>query len=198
VALHLYTTGDNKLNLYNTNVFDHVDMRQELNDILYKEKQGSDIIYRRAIIENGQPKKCPCALNSRSGEPDRDIACELCSGLGYYFKDISTKCYINNSQAYSIYKKTKQPGDSQVEYKTVYFEWDFLSRLNDNSLGIIPSRFDRIIKLNQDLAGITQSPTKAREIYEILSVDPYQLDKGGRIEYYRLRVISVIDKSYLV
>jgi len=174
-----------------------VDFREEMYDMLYTKKRGADIVYRRAIIENGVPKKCECTKHNRSGEADRDIACSLCEGMGYYFKDYIVKSYINHSQAYAIYKKIKSIGESQVEYKTAYFEWNFLHRLTGDETSI-PNRFDKIIQLNKDLAGSIASPSTAREMYDILSVEPYRLDNSGRIEYYRIRIISVVDKSFLV
>lgn len=199
MATGLYDKSSGGYNPYgNENeVVDGINLRQEMRDLIWDEARGSDVIYRRAKMTNGQPQKCECTKNNRSHEPDIDIPCDICSGLGYYYEDILTKCYINHSQAYSIYKKGKQPGDSQVEYRTAYFEWDFLKRSINDSHNI-PTRFDQIIELEKDLEGKIMSPTIPREIYEILSVDPYRLDNSGRIEYYRCRIISVIDKSFLV
>lgn len=199
MGIDLYKRGDSCFDLYgdSSTSVDGVDLRKELNDILYKENEGSEVIYRRAKLESGHPKKCVCTLNNRSREPSKDIACDKCNGMGYYYSDILTRAFINHSQAYSVYKRAKKEGDSQVEYKTSYFEWNFiLNTVNDGHN--IPTRFDRIIELEKDLAGKIISPTKAREVYEILSVDPYRLDNNGRIEYYRCRIISVIDKSFLV
>jgi len=175
-----------------------VDIRKVLHGILITDKEGENVIYRRAKIGiDGYPIKCVCTLGNRSNEADKDIPCEFCEGMGYYFQDIIAKTYVNNSQAYAEYKRVKKEGDSQVEYKTCYFEWDFLKRgIDDNDN--IPNRFDRIIRLKQDLEGNIISPTQARETYEILSTEPYRLDNSGRIEYYRVRIISVVDKSFLV
>lgn len=173
-----------------------VDLRRELHDLLYTENRGAEVIYRRVKMENGVPKKCECTKTSRSQEPNRDIPCSNCNGMGYYFTDILTRSYINHSQAYAIYKKYKEEGASQVEYRTTYFEWDFLKTTVDDGDNI-PNRFDRIIQLKKDLEGKILSPSMSREFFEILSVDPYRLDNNGRIEYYRCRVISVIDKSFL-
>jgi len=174
-----------------------IDMRQELNDILWKNDQGEELIYRRMKMENGHPKRCECRKGHRSEEPNRDIPCDNCSGTGFYFTDVITRGFINHSQAYTIYKKFKSDGTANVEYKTSYFEWDFLKEAIDDGDNI-PNRFDRIIELKKDLAGKILSPSTPREVYEILSVDPYRLDNNGRIEYYRIRIISVIDKSFLV
>ena len=76
-------------------------------------------------------------------------------------------------------------------------EWNFIEQNLDDGNNI-PNRFDRIIQLQKDLEGNILSPSTTREVYEILSVEPYRLDNNGRIEYYRCRVISVVDKSFLV
>ena len=199
MAIDLFSPSKKCIDIYGNRETDvsGVDLRAELHKILYTEKRGTDIIFRRAKLENGHPKKCACTLNNRSREPSKDIACDKCDGMGYYYTDILTKSYINHSQAYSIYKKVKAEGDYQTEYKTVYLEWNFILNSIDDGNNI-PTRFDRIIKIEKDLAGKIISPTKAREIFEILSVDPYRLDNSGRIEYYRCRIISIVDKSFLV
>ena len=196
----LYNNQNPILDIYNVSgkSVTGADIRKALHKILYTDKQGTDIIYRRAQLDNrGLPIKCECTKNNRSQEADKDIECNQCSGLGYYYNDILTKTYMNHSQAYAIYKKFKNLGDSQVEYKTTYFEWDFIKNALDDGDNI-PNRFDRIIEVKKDLAGNLISPLTAREIYEILSVEPYRLDSSGRIEYYRVRIISVVDKSFLV
>lgn len=195
----LYNTSTKRVDLFQQGNKETVgvDMRKELHEILYDDKQGTDIIFRRMQMENGHPKRCECRKGHRSEEPDRDIPCVNCSGTGFYYNDIVTKTYINHSQAYSIYEKFKSEGRTNVEYKTCYLEWDFLKNSIDDGDNI-PNRFDRIIQLKKDLHGRILSPSTPREVYEILSVEPYRLDNSGRIEYYRCRIISVVDKSFLV
>lgn len=188
-CLDLYGQGDEPVS--------GIDLREGMHELLYDEDRGADIIYRRSRLEDGVPKKCACTKTSRSQEANKDIPCTDCNGLGYYYTDLLTRTYINHSQAYSIHKRFKPEGVSQVEYKTAYFEWDFIKEGLDDGDNI-PSRFDMIIQLKKDLSGKILSPSTARETYEILSVEPYRLDNNGRIEYYRCRIISVIDKSFLV
>ena len=199
MATNFYKRPEDCLDLYGVSdgVSGEVDIRKEVHDILYSSNRGAEVIYRRAQLENGAPKRCECTKTSRSQEANKDIPCANCGGMGYYYNDILTRTYINNSQAYSIYKKFKPAGEVQTEYKTSYFEWDFIKNSLDDGDNI-PNRFDRIIQLKKDLDGKIISPSTVREVYEILSVDPYRLDNNGRIEYYRVRIISVIDKSFLV
>lgn len=199
MSINPYDKSSKSFDLFQNRVSETVgvDFRQELHDILWVDKLGSDILYRRVQMENGHPKRCECRKGHRSEEPSRDIPCENCSGMGFYYNDVMTRTYINHSQAYTIYKKFKADGTTNVEYKTSYFEWDFLKNAIDDGDNI-PNRFDRIIQLKKDMTGKILSPSTAREVYEILSVDPYRLDNNGRIEYYRIRIISVIDKSFLV
>jgi len=197
--LNLYKRPSDTLSLYHTkdSIIGEVDFRAELHDMLYTKDRGADILYRRATLEGGSPKRCECRKNNRSNEPDRDIRCSICDGLGYYYTDYITRGYFNHSQAYSQYMRVKDVGGSKVEYKTAYFEWNFLSQITGVETDV-PNKFDRIIQLKQDLAGDVLSPSSIRKVYEILSVDPYRLDNNGRIEYYRIRVISMIDESFLV
>jgi len=199
MSVSLYTPQNNIYMPYSANIekSTEIDLRQEMTKLIHDEKRGSWIIYRRAKMENGIPKKCICRTNNRSGEPDIDVACKFCKGQGYYFTDILGKAYINHSQAYAIYEKFKQEGNSKVDYRTMYMEYDFIKKAIPEDRGI-PTRFDRIIELELDMEGNIVSPTKPRELYDILSVDPYRLDNTGRIEYYRFRIISIVDKSFLI
>jgi len=185
--------------LYETDnsVSGEVDFRADLHEMLWTNKRGEYILFRRAAIENGAPKRCECRKDNRSNEPDRDIRCSICDGLGYYYTDYITRAYVNHSSAYSQYVRIKDVGAAKTEYQTIYFEWNFLSQITGNDTDI-PNRFDRVYQLKADLAGNLLSPTEIREAYEVLSVDPYRLDNNGRIEYYRFRVTSIVDESFLV
>jgi len=195
----LYKKNTQCLNIYGGDAgsIQGVDVRKEIHDLLYTDDTGTEVIFRRARIENGVPKKCECTKTSRSNEANKDIPCNNCNGLGYYYSDIVVRTYINHSQAYSIHTRFKPEGTHQTEWKTAYFEWDFIKNALDDGDNI-PNRFDSIIQIKKDLNGKILSPSSVREIYEILSVEPYRLDSNGRIEYYRIRIISVIDKSFLV
>lgn len=200
MSVDFYNGPKKTLNVYGdrSGSVEGVDFRKEMTELLWTEDRGTEIIFRRTQLDDkGHPKQCECKKNNRSREADKDIQCHMCNGFGYYYTDLVTRTLINHSQAYAIYKKHKREGESQVEYKTCYFEWDFLKNvINDGDN--IPNRYDKVIQLRKDLDGEILSPSTVREMYEILSVEPYRLDNNGRIEYYRVRIISVIDKSFLV
>lgn len=174
-----------------------LDLRDQLNAMFVSKKQRTPILYRRAIFdESGKLARCPCTLNNRSNEPDIDIRCSQCEGMGYKFKDYIVYGFINHSQAYAENLRFQKEGAQYQDFKTVYLEWDSLKKQTNSDL--IPNRYDRIIQLEQDLAGAILSPSKIRIMYAIQSVDPYRLDNSGRIEYYRLRITSLLDKSFIV
>ena len=67
-----------------------------------------------------------------------------------------------------------------------YFEHNFISEQSGDNLDI-PTTYDKIIEVEVDINGVIISPLRTRIKYDIISVDPYRLEEGGRIEYYRIR-----------
>lgn len=191
--LNPYQNQNNTYNPYNSTLdsVSGVDLRAELKELFWDEEESTKLLYRRILFEDGFPKRCKCREDNRSNEPDRDIKCSICGGMGYYFQDYLVRGYVNHSQAYAQYLKVKPVGGAKTEYKTAYLQW--------NSLGNnIPNKLDRIYQLQQDLEGKLVSPLAISQAYEILSVDPYRLDNKGRMEYYRFRIISIVDESIFI
>lgn len=175
-----------------------IDLRKELTAIFDDELRSTYFLYRRVRRdEDGRPIRHPYTKTNRSGEGPKDVGAEHSTSTGYLYDDYIVKGYMNHSQAYSITKRIKATGESHVDYRTTYFEYDALSSVLEDRFAI-PTVHDRILRLKQDIEGELKSPTEIEEKYDILSVDPYRLDKNGRIEYYRIRVISVADDSYIV
>lgn len=195
--MSFYTTLDNATsNFYGiANLESEVDLRKDLDELL--NKRGELVILRRATMEDGSPRRCECRKNSRSNEPDLDIKCQICNGLGYVSKDFLLKTYFNHSLAYSVYRRDKPAGSAAPEPRTIYFRYDALKEAGESG-DFIPNRYDRVLRLEYGLEGNLISPLKLREQYNILSVDPYRLDNNGRMEYYRLRIMSIEDGSFLV
>jgi len=175
-----------------------ISLRDELTTLFREEFEGTYYLYRRARLDaNNYPIKHPETMTRRSGEPSRDIPVQGQSHSGYVYDDYLVFGYFNHSQAYSIYKRTRAAGDINIEYLTLYMEYDFLSKYTKNPLEV-PNRFDNVFEIEKDLEGKIIYPIKAREQYGILSADAYRLDSNGRIEYYRIRLISLSQESFLV
>jgi hypothetical protein len=181
-----------------TRLASEIDLRAELTELLRANQRGTWFLYRHARMDaNGKPIKHPYVNETRSGEPPIDVGQMDSTDRGYLYDDYMVFGYMNHSQAYSIYKKKEKAGDSTVDYRTVYLEYDVVREATGRD-DLLPTKFDRIIRVEKDLSGKVQSPLQIKEKYDILSVDPYRLDSSGRIEYYRLRVISVPDESIIV
>lgn len=173
-----------------------IDLRDELDELL--REKGTWMLYRRTRMDSkGLPVKHPDVFNNRSGEMPRDVLSSGSTNNGNLYDDHAVIGFMNHSQAYSITNRFRPAGESMVDYRTVYFRWDMLSQITGNDTEI-PTVLDKIFRLKQDMDGNLISPSQVIERYDILSVDPYRLDSLGRIEYYRIRVISVVDESFQV
>lgn len=196
-----YSAGKKSGNLYSrsTDPQSEVDLREEMDELLTTaEKKGAWMLYRRVRLDDkGMPVKHPDTFLNRSGEIPRDVLSQGSTNNGYLYDDYVVQGFLNHSQAYSMYNKYKKAGESLVDYRTVYFKWDFLNKAM-NKEDQIPNVLDKVIRLKQDMAGNLTSPSEVIERYDILSVDPYRLDNYGRVEYHRIRVISVIDESFQI
>lgn len=173
------------------------DLREELHKILWTEGRGVTLIYRKVKMDSrGTPSKCVC-WDPLTQEPDRDTNCRTCHGLGYIFQDLMVRGYRSQSQGFSNTRRQEDYGLEQTKYRTFYFEHNVLSLLTGNNLDI-PTRFDKIIEPEVDIEGNILSPLNQRVKYDIISVDPYRLEKGGRLEYYRVRARANLEGSFLV
>lgn len=175
-----------------------IDIRGEVAEMFHKDMTSAWFLFRRARRnENGVPVKHPYTKENRNAEGPVDIGQEDSNDKGYLYDDHIVKGYFNHSQAYAIYERTRKAGDITTEYRTIYFEWNFLDPKGDKQFEI-PDKFDRVILVESDMEGNILSPIKTRQKFGILSVDPYRLDSSGRIEYHRVRVIAAPDESFLV
>jgi hypothetical protein len=174
-----------------------VNFRKEFKNLMHKTNHVATwLLYRRVRLDGkGLPVKHPDAYSNRSGEIPVDILPMHSTNDGYLYDDYIVQGFMNHSQAYSITNRYKSAGESSVDYKAVYFEWDFLIKASKQETAM-PTNLDKVIRLKQDPAGLLTSPTEIIEHYDILSADPYRLDNGGRIEYHRIRVISVVSESF--
>lgn len=191
-----YKVGKASANPYGAKLPSDISLRSELQELFQKDAVATWMLYRRVRMDDkGLPVKHPDIFTNRNGEMPRDTLSIGSTNNGYLYDDHVVLGYLNHSQAYSITNRYKAAGESSVDYRTVYFMYDFLPGVFGES-GAVPHNLDKVLRLKQDLEGNLISPSQIIEQYDILSVDPYRLDSYGRIEYYRLRVISVADGSF--
>ena len=191
-----YSVGKSGVNPYGSTKRPGIDLRFEIDELLEKEMKATWMLFRRVRMDaRGLPTKHPDVFTNRNGEMPRDVLSSGSTNNGNLYDDHIVLGFMNHSQAYSITNRFKPQGESSVDYRTVYFKHDFLSSVSNDPIAI-PTNLDKIVRLKQDLEGNLISPSQVIERYDILSVDPYRLDSLGRIEYYRIRVISVVDESF--
>jgi len=192
------STNLTHLNPYNTPISEYgeIDLRKELHDILWTEKRGMYLIYRKVRFHHGYPFKCTC-WDAFTQEQDVDTTCDTCKGLGYLFDDYIVRGYRSSTQAFSGSPVMEDEGKKLNLFELFYFEHNFISLQSGNNLDI-PTTYDKIIEVEMDIDGAISSPLKQRIRYDILSTDAYRLDERGRIEYYRMRTKANPLGSYLV
>lgn len=194
-----YKSGQASKHLYKEKTVDaEVDLREEFEELLKTDARDTWFLYRKIRVdESGNPVKHPDIFDNRSGEMPRDVLSRGSTNNGNMYDDYMVRGYLNHSQAYSITNRFKDAGESKPDYKTFYLDYNFLEAATGVD-GFYPSVFDKIIQVRLDKEGNVLSPLKVFKSFDILSVDPYRLDSSGRIEYYRFRLISVIDESFRV
>jgi hypothetical protein len=176
--------------------FNDIDLRAEFGTLIWKEGRGLYTLFRKCQFEDGQPKRCVC-WSKRTQEPDIDTDCNICNGNGYFFNDFIVRCYKSNTQEFSDTRRYNQTGVENYVYIHFYIQFDAISEQTSNPFDI-PTPYDKIIELQEDINGIIVTPLKQLVKYDIISVSPYRLEQGGRIEYYRIRTRASLDRSYLV
>lgn len=174
-----------------SNIKSEPDIRSEVTKIIEEEKRGSWLIYRRTRRDlNRNPILATGSSNTRSAEalPFNN------EGMKYLFDDYLIKGYIARDMTYHETGKVKQYGDSRTDVIAIFIEWDVLfKQTKDNTA--MPDELDQIIIPDYDLDGNMISPIRVRETHKIGSVEPYRLDHTGRIEFFRLNILTDFDKS---
>ena len=172
------------------------DIRSEIKGIISDENRGSLMVYRRARRdEQGKPIPASSRRENRSREIVHGIPSNDGQTMGYLFDDHIIRGYIDLSSLNHHSGTVKPYGDSRVENKVVFLEYDCLSRITENNTDM-PDQKDQIILPKIDLDGNILSPLQASEIYTIGTVEHFRLDGAGRIEYHKLSLISKPEKSF--
>lgn len=144
-----------------------IDLREELKRTLYGAgdevaKGRIGLLRRMRLDSNGLKIKCSCR-DTITDEPDKDMYCRVCIGIGYLWD----------------------------EEKLVYYKNDDTLRKSDESFfyveySVKPSQDDYVVELIRDTEGAITSPGIRQYLYKIIAAEPYRSDTG-RIEYWRCR-----------
>ncbi len=172
-------------------VFGEPDLRSEIKRILYEENRGAFYIYRRVRRNiNGAPMLASSTLTNRSAE----ALYSTNKGMKYLFDDHIVNGYFSQGSTFHDTGIVKEYGDSRADKNTLFLEHDVLFKIT-GSLNDVPDEFDKILVPDVDLDGKVKSPLKCLVKYDIGSSESFRLDNNGRIEFFKLNLISNMDDS---
>jgi hypothetical protein len=190
--MDFYTTNISK-NPFNSKVevTGEPDLREEIKRILYDEKRGSYFIYRRVRRDaEGYPLLAPSSITNRSAEPTFGTN----KGMKHLFDDYIVLGYLSTGTTFHDTGSVKEYGDSRSDKITIFLEHDVLKKITNNNKDM-PTTDDKIFVPEIDIDGTVMSPLKSLMMYNIGSPEAYRLDVRGRVEFFRLNLISSMDNS---
>jgi hypothetical protein len=168
------------------------DLRHELRRILYEEGRGSYFIYRRARRDTaGKPILAESTISNRSAEATFGTN----KGMKYLFDDYLVTGYLSEGTTFHDTGTVKSYGDSRTDKITLFLEYDVLFKKTNNTKDL-PDTFDKILVPEIDINGNLTSPLKCSTKYDLGSPEPYRLNSHGRVEFFRLNLISNMDDSF--
>lgn len=165
------------------------DLRKEMATILHSEKRGGYIIYRRVRRDSqGNAILAPSTSTNRSAEATFGTN----KGMKYLFDDHIIIGYISEGSTFHETGTVKAYGDSRTDKNTLFIEWDAIYKITNN-LSDMPSTDDKILVPELDIDGNLKTPLKCFMRYDVGSPEPYRLDNHGRVEFFRINLISSMD-----
>jgi hypothetical protein len=189
--MDFYNSRDIK-NPYNNNgsmSYGEPDLRKELAEILYNEKRGQYLIYRRVRKDlSGHPILAPSTLTNRSAEATFGTN----KGMKYLFDDHLIIGYISQGSVFHETGSIKEYGDSRTDKNVLYLEHDAIYKMT-NSTSDMPETNDKILVPELDINGNLVSPLKCWMRYDLGSPESYRLDSRGRVEFFKINLISNMD-----
>lgn len=167
------------------------DLRKELAVVLHDESRGSYLIYRRTRRDvDGNAMLATSTLTNRSAEATFGTN----KGLKYLFDDHIVIGYISEGSTFHDTGTVKDYGDSRTDKNTLFLEWDVIYKMTNN-LGDMPHTDDKILVPELDVNGNIASPLKCFIRYDVGSPERYRLDHHGRVEFFKINLISNMDDS---
>jgi len=167
------------------------DLRQELKRILFEEGRGSYFVYRRVRRDTeGKPILASSTLTNRSAEAPFGTN----KGMKYLFDDYIVVGYLSEGSTFHETGIVKNYGDSRTDKNTLFLEHDVLYKITNN-IKDMPDTYDKIFVPETDINGTVVSPLKSFMMYDIGSPEPFRLDEMGRVEFFKLNLVSNMDNS---
>jgi hypothetical protein len=167
------------------------DLRYELKKIIYQENRGQYVVYRRARRDENQ---APILSNAANSNRSSEVLFKGNEGMKYLFDDYLIQGVLALSGINHETGVVKGYGDSRTDGRVLYLEHDILSRATNNSFDM-PDEHDKIIVPMYDIEGKLKSPLTIDEQFQVGVVEPFRLNSIGRIEYFKLRLLSQFDRS---
>lgn len=168
-----------------------IDFRKELTKILSAEQEGSFFVYRRVRRDSqGYPIIANSSLDNRSAEATFGTN----KGMKYLFDDYMIRGYLSEGSTFHEPGKVVKYGDSRTDSGMLFVEYDSLYKITGNKTDM-PDAYDKIILPEFDIEGQLISPLKVRLRFDIGSVEPYRLSAFGRVEFFKINLLSNFDES---
>lgn len=139
--------------------------------------KGQTVILRRVKhAADGSYLKCACR-DRVTDEPDKDIYCPLCLGIGYYFEEEYIKTWmvlLDRTFAAQRRKHMIEPGIAPISTMAFYFEYDAALDYQD-----------RIVQVELDTEGLVVKPLNYLRLFTFDKAWPYRCD-NGKLEYWKV------------
>lgn len=165
-----------------------IDLRQELQSMYYGSGQevpkSHPLLFRRARKDsNGRIIPCDC-VDSLTHEPDIDISCPICMGLGYFWDEEwidARRREVRPSQTGYVGRDIHtEAGIVNIKAVIYYFEYS-----------VEPTTYDRIVEVKLDTEGEIVQPVTRTRIYKPDSILNMRSDYG-RTEFF---AVSCLQKN---
>ena len=158
-----------------------IDLRQEMIDTIYgslaEEGIGIPVLIRRMRRDEvtGAMTRCAC-VDPITREPDLDIFCPLCHGMGYYWDEewFDTYKTVVSGTSASLSDKIRHRQSGNVFTQTYRFFFDYTANLIEG---------DKLVELALDVEGNIARPYRRTLIWTPNTIERKRLD-SGRIEFY--------------
>lgn len=178
-----YGNNSSDVNYYNspTNTRAEPDMR---NEIIYTlegyfpeiPKANNHILRKLRRDSNNNLILCPCT-NNITKEPDKDVLCTVCLGVGYLWDEIYIGVYKvleGMARQNAIIDSLLPAGILDVPIVSFY------TKYNTNI-----DKYDIIIQVELNIDGSIKQPLNRIDAFEIAIAWEYRCD-NGKLEYFKL------------